>query len=56
MLTQEASRRLGFGVRRTMRLAQTLYEGVDLDGAAAGLITYMRTDNTALSRSVLIGA
>ena len=49
-LQQEASRRLGFGVRRTMRLAQALYEGVDLDGAAAGQITYMRTDSTALSK------
>ena len=49
-LQQEASRRLGFGVRRTMRLAQALYEGVNLDGAAAGLITYMRTDSAALSK------
>ena len=50
-LQQEASRRLGFGVRRTMRLAQALYEGVELDGRAAGLITYMRTDSAALSKS-----
>ncbi|MDD9990827.1 MAG: type I DNA topoisomerase [Rhodospirillales bacterium] len=49
-LQQEASRRLGFGVRRTMRLAQALYEGVELDGEAAGLITYMRTDSAALSK------
>ena len=38
-LQQETSRRVGFGGRRIMRLAQALYEGVDLDGAAAGLIT-----------------
>ncbi len=50
-LQQEASRRLGFGVRRTMRLAQRLYEGVDLDGSTQGLITYMRTDGTAMSKS-----
>ena len=55
-LQQEASRRLGFGVRRTMRLAQALYEGVDLDGAAAGLITYMRTDSTALSKGAAAAA
>ncbi|MFQ5578815.1 MAG: type I DNA topoisomerase, partial [Anaerolineae bacterium] len=46
-LQQEASRRLGFGTRRTMRLAQQLYEGVELAGGeTAGLITYMRTDST----------
>ena len=40
-LQQEASRRLGFGVRKTMQIAQTLYEGVDLDGETAGLVTYV---------------
>ena len=55
-LQQEASRRLGFGVRRTMRLAQALYEGVELDGRAAGLITYMRTDSTALSKGARTAA
>ena len=55
-LQQEASRRLGFGVRRTMRLAQALYEGVDLDGSAQGLITYMRTDSVALSKSATAAA
>ncbi len=55
-LQQEASRRLGFGVRKTMRIAQALYEGVDLDGAAAGLITYMRTDSVALSGSAAAAA
>ena len=49
-LQQEASRRLGFGVRKTMRLAQALYEGVPLDGAPTGLVTYVRTDGTALSK------
>ena len=55
-LQQEASRRLGFGVRKTMRVAQALYEGVALDGAAQGLITYMRTDGAALSRSAAAAA
>ena len=55
-LQQEASRRLGFGVRRTMRLAQALYEGVALDGASAGLITYMRTDSAALSKGAATAA
>jgi DNA topoisomerase-1 len=46
-LQQEASRRLGFIARRTMRIAQQLYEGIDLDGqGTVGLITYMRTDST----------
>lgn len=46
-LQQEASRRLGFGSRKIMRLAQQLYEGLDLgDGETVGLITYMRTDST----------
>ena len=55
-LQQEASRRLGFGVRKTMRLAQALYEGVELDGEAAGLVTYMRTDSVALSKSAATAA
>jgi len=46
-LQQEASRKLKFGVRRTMQIAQELYEGVDLGAEGAqGLITYMRTDST----------
>ena len=55
-LQQEASRKLGFGAARTMRIAQRLYEGVDLGGETVGLITYMRTDSVALSRSALDGA
>jgi DNA topoisomerase-1 len=49
-LQQEAAKKLGFGSKRTMRLAQDLYEGIDLgpDGAV-GLITYMRTDSTRVS-------
>lgn len=46
-LQQEASRRLGYTARRTMALAQQLYEGIDVgEGGAVGLITYMRTDST----------
>jgi len=46
-LQQEASRRLGYTARRTMTLAQQLYEGIDVgEGGATGLITYMRTDST----------
>lgn len=49
-LQQEASRRLGFAARRTMRIAQELYEGIDIpDEGAVGLITYMRTDSTNVS-------
>lgn len=50
-LQQEASRRLRLRVRRTMQLAQGLYEGVDLGGSegTVGLITYMRTDSTRIS-------
>src|SRR3990170_4325888 len=44
-LQQEASRKLGFTAQRTMRTAQQLYEGVDIQGEAVGLITYMRTDS-----------
>ena len=49
-LQQEASRKLGFGVAQTMRVAQQLYEGnVDIPGYTGGLITYMRTDSVHLS-------
>jgi DNA topoisomerase-1 len=50
-LQQEASRRLRLRVRRTMQIAQSLYEGTDLGGkeGTVGLITYMRTDSTRLS-------
>jgi DNA topoisomerase I len=49
-LQQEASRRLGFTAKRTMMVAQQLYEGIDVgNGGAVGLITYMRTDSTSVS-------
>ena len=55
-LQQEASRRLGLGIKRTMAIAQALYEGVDLGAGAEGLITYMRTDSTALSKDAVRAA
>ncbi|HIV86668.1 MAG TPA: type I DNA topoisomerase, partial [Candidatus Pygmaiobacter gallistercoris] len=56
-LQQEASRRLGFTATRTMRAAQTLYEGVDIAGiGTTGLITYMRTDSLRLSDEAVSGA
>ncbi len=48
-LQQEASRRLGFSARRTMQVAQALYEGIDINGGTVGLITYMRTDSTTVA-------
>jgi DNA topoisomerase-1 len=53
-LQQEASRKLGFSSKRTMAVAQQLYEGIDLPGeGSVGLITYMRTDSVALSQGAL---
>lgn len=53
-LQQEASRKLGFQSRRTMRVAQELYEGVEIDGmGATGLITYMRTDSLRISNQAI---
>ena len=53
-LQQEASRKLSFQSRRTMRVAQELYEGVDVDGiGATGLITYMRTDSLRISNDAM---
>jgi DNA topoisomerase I len=52
-LQQEASRKLGLGATRTMRIAQKLYEGVDLGGETVGLITYMRTDGVSLSEEAI---
>ena len=48
-LQQEAARKLGFTAQRTMRIAQQLYEGVDIGNGAVGLITYMRTDSVNLA-------
>ncbi|MGL6009336.1 MAG: type I DNA topoisomerase [Culicoidibacterales bacterium] len=50
-LQQEAANKLGFAARRTMQLAQKLYEGVQLEDEQVGLITYMRTDSTRLSEN-----
>ena len=50
-LAQESSRKLGFSAQRTMRVAQTLYEGVELGGEHIGLITYMRTDSLNIAVS-----
>src|SRR5579864_550363 len=55
-LQQEASRKLGFGASRTMRVAQRLYEGIDLDGDTVGLITYMRTDGVAIAAEAIAAA
>ena len=53
-LQQEASRKLGFTVRRTMRIAQELYEGIELRGeGAVGLVTYIRTDSTRIADQAL---
>ena len=52
-LQQEAARKLGFTAQRTMRVAQQLYEGVDVGGGATGLITYMRTDSVNLAEEAL---
>ncbi len=48
-LQQEASRKLGFAPAHTMRVAQRLYEGIDIGGEAVGLITYMRTDGVQIA-------
>ncbi|HEY5239395.1 MAG TPA: type I DNA topoisomerase, partial [Rhizomicrobium sp.] len=48
-LQQEASRKLGFAAKRTMQVAQQLYEGVDIGGETVGLITYMRTDGVQMA-------
>ena len=56
-LQQEASRRLGMTPRRTMSIAQKLYEGVDIEGeGTVGLITYMRTDSLRISEDALSAA
>jgi DNA topoisomerase-1 len=52
-LQQEASRKLGFAPAHTMRVAQRLYEGVDIDGETVGLITYMRTDGVEMAEEAI---
>jgi DNA topoisomerase-1 len=53
-LQQEASRKLGFAPAHTMRIAQRLYEGVDIGGEAVGLITYMRTDGVQIDGEAIV--
>ncbi len=52
-LQQDASRALGFSVKKTMMIAQKLYEGVEIGGEPTGLITYMRTDSTRVSEEAI---
>jgi DNA topoisomerase-1 len=55
-LQQEASRKLGFAPAHTMRVAQRLYEGVDIGGETVGLITYMRTDGVQIASEAITAA
>lgn len=55
-LQQAASSRLGFSAQRTMQVAQRLYEGMDIGGETAGLITYMRTDGVQMAPEAISGA
>src|SRR5712671_2364082 len=56
-LQQDAAKKLGFGSKRTMRLAQDLYEGIEIgEEGAVGLITYMRTDSTRVASSAALQA
>jgi DNA topoisomerase-1 len=55
-LQQEASRKLGLAPAQTMRVAQRLYEGVDIDGETVGLITYMRTDGVQIADEAITAA
>ena len=54
-LQQEASRKLGFAPAHTMRIAQRLYEGIDIGGETVGLITYMRTDGIDMAEEAIAG-
>lgn len=53
MLQQEASRKLGFTTRKTMKVAQELYEGVEIGDGSTGLITYIRTDSLRISQDAM---
>jgi len=55
-LQQEASTKLGFSAKKTMQVAQRLYEGIEINGDLEGLITYMRTDSTRLSNVFVASA
>jgi len=52
-LQQTASGKFSFGASRTMQIAQRLYQGIDIDGETTGLITYMRTDGTSISKEAI---
>ncbi len=52
-LQMDASRKLGFTARKTMQVAQKLYEGIEVDGEPVGLITYMRTDSLNISEDAI---
>lgn len=52
-LQQDSVRKLGFGAKKTMQVAQKLYEGISVNGLMTGLITYMRTDSTALAKEAV---
>ena len=52
-LQQEAVRKIGFTAQKTMRIAQQLYEGIEVDEGTVGLITYMRTDSVSLSADAI---
>lgn len=52
-LQQEANRKFGYGADRTMRIAQDLYEGIEVRGESVGLITYMRTDSLSLAEDAV---
>lgn len=52
-LQQDASRKFGFSAQKTMRIAQQLYEGIDIGSGEAGLITYMRTDSVTISNQAV---
>ncbi|MGV3635024.1 MAG: type I DNA topoisomerase [Pseudorhodoplanes sp.] len=54
-MQQEASRKLGFAPAHTMRVAQRLYEGIDIGGETIGLITYMRTDGIDMAEEAIAG-
>ena len=55
-LQQEASRKLGFAAKRTMQIAQRLYEGIEIGGETVGLITYMRTDGVQMAQEAIHAA
>ncbi|MBP7190448.1 MAG: type I DNA topoisomerase [Rickettsiaceae bacterium] len=52
-MQQEAARKLGFSAKKTMQIAQKLYEGIELNGEQVGLITYMRTDGVSISEDAI---